>query len=483
MSSSRSEYRRPRRVIASSSYSVVKGSSSAQSSLTPKQALSIAGSNESEGGFAVESHLLQFLLQEVLTSPTVPLAKKEEPVSDKEAPTYLTLLRYITTYLIEHDDIISTMEAVALATISDAGNTLEQIGMGATFEVSSAPISPGAMLDHSWPRRLKLSPFGRATVSKQTPQLDQSCRIVHKRPRIRLSGQGANVSDVDTERLEAILLEIRALTHPPLFYHKNVVDFLGIAWDREVAVYDTSEWEPEDSNRPPVRVPVLLLENARHGSLADLTETEMFSQLPFEARASLCRDVAEGLAALHKCGIVHGDVKPDNILIFDAHNDDESRTQFGLRAKIGDFGFSVAEHSHNTMFTLVGRTWPWNDPEWNQPRTWHQLQKTDVYSYGLLAWTILTRIDLGQLFDIDFAGVDVMDAEIRACVEDMKDWTLRFNAASYFAKEDAIERLLVELLFAISLERAIEFRGTMIDVAELWNTWFTGLGYVLHTIH
>lgn len=350
--------------------------------------------------------------------------------------------------------------------------------MGATFEVSSAPIPPGVILDRSWPRRLRLCPFDCSAIPDQLSGIDQRRIIVCKRPRIRLRGRGTVVSDVDTERLEAILLEIRALTHDPLLYHKNIVDFLGIAWDREVAAYDPTEWDSEDSDCPPSRVPVLLLEHARHGSLTDFSEIEMYSQLLFEARASLCRDIAEGLTALHRCGIVHGDVKPDNILVFDAQDNDESRVQFGLRTKIGDFGFSVTEHTRETTFTLVGRTWPWNDPEWDRPRTWRQLQKTDVYSYGLVSWTILAKECLGRIFDIDFASVDMTDRGIRARVEDMKDWTLPFNAANYFAKRDALKRLLAEILFTISLERTVESRGTMMDVVELWRTWFTGLGYV-----
>ncbi len=50
---------------------------------------------------------------------------------------------------------------------------------------------------------------------------------------------------------------------------------------------------------------------------------------------SILRDIAAGLAALHKAGIVHRDLKPANILL-------EPHGVTGERAKIGDFGIARA---------------------------------------------------------------------------------------------------------------------------------------------
>lgn len=382
----------------------------------------------------------------------------------------MNLLRYVTTYLINNDGFKAT-EVVAWATIPRVGSTHEHIGAGATFEVSRAKIAPEVQVVNSLPRKLALKSFNSSTA------FDEESVIVCKRPRIRLSTHGTNVSDVDIERLESILLEIRALTHAPLLHHKNIVDFLGIAWDREVAEYNPAELDSADPDHSPSCVPVLLLEHTRHGSLGDFAETEAYSLLSFEERSSLCRDIAEGLNALHKCGIVHGDVKPDNILVFDNHDGDESGMQFRLRAKLADFGFSVPERREETRFTLVGRTWPWNDPDWKvKELTWSQLQKTDVYSYGLVSWSILTKESLGNLFDVEFADVDMKDKDIRGHVEDVKDCHLAHNAANYFTGEDEPRKLLVELLFKFALERSMQSRREMVDIVNLWDTWFTGLG-------
>lgn len=59
-----------------------------------------------------------------------------------------------------------------------------------------------------------------------------------------------------------------------------------------------------------------------HGQHSDLLRVQL-----------LVGDVAAGLSALHGCGVVHGDVKLDNVPVFP----DTTRST-GALAKVADFG-------------------------------------------------------------------------------------------------------------------------------------------------
>lgn len=77
------------------------------------------------------------------------------------------------------------------------------------------------------------------------------------------------------------------------------------------------------------------MEYADQGTLVDYFDHE--PDLPFSTRKMLCADVANGLLALHCCGIVHGDLKLENVLVFSVDED------FPVRAKLSDFGAALLD--------------------------------------------------------------------------------------------------------------------------------------------
>ncbi|VUC29224.1 unnamed protein product [Clonostachys rosea] len=97
-----------------------------------------------------------------------------------------------------------------------------------------------------------------------------------------------------------------------------------------------------------------------------------------------CKEIAEGLKALHHCGIVHGDVKPENILVFPKK---DARNSFTL--KITDFGHSVLKH--DGLKTLPALTKPWCAPEveTSLEMTFQEMILTDCYSYGLVILSVM----------------------------------------------------------------------------------------------
>ncbi|KAL0060515.1 hypothetical protein AAF712_012705 [Marasmius tenuissimus] len=178
----------------------------------------------------------------------------------------------------------------------------------------------------------------------------------------------------ETTRWKHILLEIRALLHEPIRYHPNIVRLLGLSWG---AARGTRS-----------NFPYLVLEFSELGSLAQLQLNE--EPLLFETKKKLCYDVSKGISILHACGIVHGDLKHENVLVF-PNSDKNSDVLY--TAKLADFGGSVMDLDAEGSSLHMG-TPPYDAPEAKEGSlTAEGMKKTDVYSLGLLIWRTLLNGD------------------------------------------------------------------------------------------
>jgi serine/threonine protein kinase len=120
------------------------------------------------------------------------------------------------------------------------------------------------------------------------------------------------------------------------------------------------------------------------------------SQVSWAIRKMLSYDVAAGVKVLHECGVVHGDLKAENVLVFD-------HPVRGYVAKLSDFGSAVilpTDVSTLRRVRLSAYTPPWSAPEATSYVAPDELPQTDVYSLGLLIWRILVHRDPFLLFDI-----------------------------------------------------------------------------------
>eukprot|EP00947_MAST-08B_sp_MAST-8B-sp1_P000499 g499.t1 len=112
-----------------------------------------------------------------------------------------------------------------------------------------------------------------------------------------------------------------------------------------------------------------------------------------EARIWLVYDVACGLDALHKYGIVHHDVKTCNILVTAAVPAAGGGSRTRPIAKVADFGMSTVHRASRT--TGASRVVGAGTCNYAAPETFKEkyTSKSDVYSWALVAIAALTGIE------------------------------------------------------------------------------------------
>lgn len=124
------------------------------------------------------------------------------------------------------------------------------------------------------------------------------------------------------------------------------------------------------------RHPFLVMELIEGGTLRELLAER--GPMPPYAAAAVLRPVLGGLAAAHRAGLVHRDVKPENVLISDDGD-----------VKIADFGLvrAVAAAGITSTSVILG-TAAYLSPE--QVRHGDASPRGDVYSAGILTYELLT---------------------------------------------------------------------------------------------
>jgi serine/threonine-protein kinase len=126
------------------------------------------------------------------------------------------------------------------------------------------------------------------------------------------------------------------------------------------------------------RHPFLVMELIEGGTLRELLRER--GPMPPHAAAAVVRPVLGGLAVAHRNGLVHRDVKPENVLISDDGD-----------VKIADFGLVrvVAEAGITSDSVMLG-TAAYLSPE--QVSSGAASPRSDVYAIGILIFELLTGV-------------------------------------------------------------------------------------------
>ena len=99
-------------------------------------------------------------------------------------------------------------------------------------------------------------------------------------------------------------------------------------------------------------------------------------KIPVREATSIALQVAAGLEAAHNNGIIHRDVKPQNIII-----------SMDGKAKVTDFGIARAASSNTINSNVMGSV-HYSSPE--QTRGGYSDSKSDIYSMGITMYEMLT---------------------------------------------------------------------------------------------
>ncbi|RSL87300.1 hypothetical protein CEP51_002282 [Fusarium floridanum] len=174
----------------------------------------------------------------------------------------------------------------------------------------------------------------------------------------------ANQSKTDAETYKALVNEIMVLSHPLIRNHPNISQLQGFCW--EVSEEDDKSW------------PVLIFEKAPFGDLLDFSRLREGTEISFAERLELCVDIGTAILDLHLNGIIHGDIKPENVLVF------KEDGTYG--ARVIDFGYSTL-YADNHRCIKLPISYPWNAPENNrQSKEWTLLdaKRADTFSFSMV---------------------------------------------------------------------------------------------------
>ncbi|KAL5199580.1 hypothetical protein ABZP36_020783 [Zizania latifolia] len=162
-------------------------------------------------------------------------------------------------------------------------------------------------------------------------------------------------------------------------YHPNVVQFIAAC------------------KKPPVYC--IITEYMSQGTLRMYLNKKDPYSLSSETILKLALDISRGMEYLHAQGVIHRDLKSQNLLL----NDE-------MRVKVADFGTSCLETRCQATKGNKG-TYRWMAPEMTKEKPY--TRKVDVYSFGIVLWELTTCL-------LPFQGMTPVQAAYAASEKNLR---------------------------------------------------------------
>ena len=121
----------------------------------------------------------------------------------------------------------------------------------------------------------------------------------------------------------------------------------------------------------------MVTEFAEYGSLHDLMNKMSGNKPRLMMRTKICLDASKGIEYLHDNGILHRDIKPDNMLIISLEDN------MNVNAKLTDFG---SARNVNLLITNMTFTKGIGTPVYMAPEVLdqqHYKKPADIYSFAI----------------------------------------------------------------------------------------------------
>lgn len=126
-------------------------------------------------------------------------------------------------------------------------------------------------------------------------------------------------------------------------------------------------------------VPLLVMERFEGVALSEWLETMEGGRLPRVQAASIIEAICRGVGAVHQAGLLHGDLKPSNVLVGPAH-----------QVAVADFGLAAALSAERGSPGRVLGTPAYMAPEVVLGLTTTELAaQVDVFAIGIIAFELL----------------------------------------------------------------------------------------------
>lgn len=163
---------------------------------------------------------------------------------------------------------------------------------------------------------------------------------------------------------EQVIFEVQVMSHKPLCDHPNIVRLIGLSFidlipipivEAAIPQYPDLQTYIQSPNRP--------------------------KPLPLKSLYHLVSDLADGISAIHDFGVIHGDMKPKNVLLF--------KDGDGIRAKVADFGsigIDIAEQ-HPSAYAES----EWLPPDFSLYCEESRQPSLDIYGFGRVGLFLCTE--------------------------------------------------------------------------------------------
>ncbi|KUL90028.1 hypothetical protein ZTR_02801 [Talaromyces verruculosus] len=319
------------------------------------------------------------------------------------------------------------------------------------------------LLQHAQSLRVRILPLvwepafevlGRDGATGRVNEDHLNAKLAFAFKRFKPDNTNPSLSDSQFRDLQysAMINEMTILSHPAIGEHDNITYFIGVGFE---LFSDTGEvW------------PMLIFSRLNQGDLGTYMAQSTSIQ-DGDILLGICGQVAKAVQILHKSNVIHGDIKPANVLI---HHDVEHDS---VSVVLADFGFSAFSNTDDDLVYLP-RSEPWEAPELHgRAFRLADAQKTDIYSFGLLClWLFLRNVDMTDLgfprtkIGNAFSGTDL---DAFAAIQELKRDTddamliraLRLLRGFTSMRNDLKHRL--EQVFRMTLVRIPSERNTTME--------------------